>query len=141
MRDVIAVAALMVVATASPSWAQTCASMLDELEAAAQERGQPLTGSAGGLAGSDGVIAAPPVGTMPTYTPPDEAGGGMPTAPEIRPQTRSGTPAPATAAEAAETAQVEALVTAARDAALRGDETACQERLDEVLGLIDPEFR
>lgn len=98
--------------------------------------GDGASGSAGSerLAQSGGVIAPPPsVGDQAVIEPPRGGAGSsnMPTAPSIRPDTGPTTDSPTGGAmgRAAQNAQMESLITAARSAADQGDEAQCMESL------------
>ena len=87
------------------------------------------------LARSGGVIAPPPEqGRGRVIEPPAAAAPSMPTAPQIRPAPQEGE----ISSNAAKAAQVESLLTAARTAAERGDETECSRRVEEARALGDP---
>ncbi|HYD98657.1 MAG TPA: hypothetical protein VEH84_04690 [Alphaproteobacteria bacterium] len=149
--SLLAILAPAVILAASPALAQSCAERLDRFAAAATGGGAaPTTGdmaqerAAEGdasdlLAQSDGVIAPPATGDMPVIDPGTTGGSGatgdgMPTAPAIPPQTAEGGPQ-AGDNGAAQQAQMESLVAAARDAQRRGDEAECTARLDEAEAL------
>lgn len=103
------------------------------------------------LARSGGVIAPPAVGSTVVIDPPRPPNDGMPTAPAIRPDagpTAPGQSAPGQNAEAqppaggamgqaAVRAQMEALVTAGRAAARRGDESQCMDSLNKARRLSE----
>lgn len=100
-----------------------------EAPATTESRGVPPEA----MSRSGGVIAPPEEGRGRVIEPP-AADRSMPTAPEVRP-----TPAPdETQRRAAKTAQIQSLVTAARAAAQRGNETECTRRLEEARALGDP---
>jgi len=93
------------------------------------------------LAQSGGVIKPPDVGAGRVMEPPNGAADGMNTAPAIPPQTagpdgssRGGT-ATRQSLDAAERAQVESLLTGARNAAQEGDTARCVESLEEARDL------
>lgn len=88
----------------------------------------------GDLAASGGVIAPPKAGSeMPTFEPQPEQAMPMPTAPNIEPGMKGG--ASDLGAQAAENAQIQSLLTAARQAAKSGDNQRCLERLQEATAL------
>lgn len=103
-------------------------------------------GTAGGsvsperLARSGGVIAPPPSsGDRAVIDPPAAGASNMPTAPALRPDAVPGSPPGGSGAagggsmgQAARNAQMESLVTAARQAARNGDETRCLESLEDA---------
>jgi hypothetical protein len=105
--------------------------------------GNPTTESGSGavtpesLADSGGVIAPPDLGGGQVITPPAHSDSNMPTAPTIKPDSGpSGQTATGDAmGQAAQTAQLEALVTAAREAAERGDEAQCMNNLEQAMGV------
>lgn len=92
------------------------------------------------LAQSGGVIAPPPsAGDRAVIDPPAAGASNMPTAPALRPDAVPGSPPGGSGAtgggsmgQAARNAQMESLVTAARQAARSGDETRCLESLEEA---------
>jgi len=89
------------------------------------------------LAQSGGLITPPAVGDMAVIEPPRAGASNMPTAPAVRPDTRTDTPPSAGSTgdlmgQAARNAQLESLVTAARAAAKDGDEARCLEGLSEA---------
>ena len=83
------------------------------------------------LARSGGVVAPPAVGDTAVIEPPRAGSSNMPTAPAVRPDAGPGTSGSTgdAMAPAAQNAQMEALVTAARTAAKNGDEAQCMESL------------
>lgn len=93
------------------------------------------------LARSGGVIAPPAVGDTAVIDPPRPRTETMPTAPAIRPdsgQTAEAQPPSGGAmGQAAVRAQMEALVTAGRDAARRGDESQCMDNLNKARRLSE----
>ncbi|WP_448204359.1 hypothetical protein [Azospirillum sp. sgz302134] len=106
------------------------------------------TGSGSGAASSErlaqsgGVVAPPAVGDTAVIEPPRAGSSNMPTAPAVRPDsgpgsgsttggTTGGSPGD-TMGQAAQNAQLESLVTAARSAAKRGDEAQCMESLSQA---------
>lgn len=98
------------------------------------------SGSGGGTASSErlaqsgGVVAPPAVGDTAVIEPPRAGSGNMPTAPAVRPDSGPGNSGSTGGAmgQAAQNAQLEALVTAARSAAKRGDEAQCMESLTQA---------
>ncbi|MGF7175522.1 hypothetical protein [Azospirillum doebereinerae] len=89
------------------------------------------------LAQSGGLITPPAVGDQAVIDPPRAGASNMPTAPAVRPDTRTDTPPSAGSTgdlmgQAARNAQLESLVTAARAAAKDGDEARCLEGLSEA---------
>ncbi|CAO3413815.1 hypothetical protein [Azospirillum doebereinerae] len=90
------------------------------------------------LAQSGGLITPPAVGDRAVIDPPRAGASNMPTAPAVRPDTRTDTPPSAgsgtsdSMGQAARNAQLESLVTAARAAAKDGDEARCLEGLSEA---------
>jgi len=154
-----ACAAAAVLLASAPASAQTCREQVDRLAAALDLETVPPTagstgsgapagdGSSGGsvtsdrLARSGGVVAPPPTGDGGVIAPPPDAGAAMPTAPAVRPAPGAGIPdggvgAASPMADAAQQAQVSALVMAARAAADEGDEARCLSTLDKVRALI-----
>jgi hypothetical protein len=86
------------------------------------------------LAESGGVIAPPKTGSdMPTFEPQPAPSTPMPTAPQIEPGMKGG--ASELGAQAAENAQIQSLLTAARQAANTGDNQRCLDRLQEATAL------
>lgn len=101
------------------------------------------SGASGGvttdrLARSGGVVAPPPIGTgTPVIQPPDPGPNSMATAPPIAPDagTTGEAPAGGTMGRAARDAQMESLVTAAREAAKDGDDQRCMDSLAQARDL------
>ncbi|HYG86329.1 MAG TPA: hypothetical protein VD978_08735 [Azospirillum sp.] len=95
------------------------------------------------LGRSGGVLAPPAVGDTAVIDPPRTGEQSMPTAPRIAPSPGAGsgssgdTATGTTAERAAQRAQMESLVTAARAAADRGDERQCLESLDKARALTE----
>jgi len=93
------------------------------------------------LARSGGVIAPPAVGGAMVIDPPRPRTETMPTAPAIRPDAgptaEAQPPAGGAMGQAAVRAQMEALVTAGRDAARRGDESQCMDSLNKARRLSE----
>jgi hypothetical protein len=93
------------------------------------------------LARSGGVITPPAVGDTPVIDPPRPRVETMPTAPAIRPEagpTGEAQPqAGGAMGQAAVRAQMEALVTAGRAAARRGDEGQCMDSLNKARRLSE----
>lgn len=81
---------------------------------------------------SGGVLTPPPVGDRATLEPPATAGSSMPTAPPLSPDAGS-----SEALSAARQAQMDSLLTAARQAAASGDENRCLESLAQAARLAD----
>lgn len=86
------------------------------------------------LADSGGVIAPPKTGSeIPTFEPQPGQVAPMPTAPEIEPGMKGD--ASDLGARSAENAQIQSLLTAARQAAESGDNRRCLDRLQEAVAL------
>ncbi len=148
-------------AAAAPAAAQGCAVLVDRFAAehslsntppptaapappgmSGSTAGTPSAenGSAAGTASSDrlaqsgGVVAPPAVGDTAVIEPPAIGSNAMPTAPAVRPDAGPGAGAVTgnSVGQAAKDAQLEALVTAARTAADRGDEAQCMESLSQA---------
>lgn len=135
--------------------AQTCGEEVDrlaselnvspDLPSSSQDSSQAQGGAERGdaptmsdrLAQSGGVIQPPETGRTVTIQPPPGASPSMPTAPAVPPHSAEGPTQGNTETQAAETAQIESLLTAARQAAEEGDERRCQERLAEARDLMD----
>lgn len=140
MRALIIAAALLL---PFPAAAQDCREQVDALAgklgfstdlpqgggstAAAPQQPQP-----GDLASSGGVIRPPETGDMPTIEPPAGENSTMPTAPEVQPQAPGGAER---SSQPAKDAQIQSLLTAARQAADAGDHQACLDRLQEASAL------
>ena len=114
-------------------------------KAQSQERDQS-SGSVGvrsqDLAKSGGVIA-PPEGARGRVLDPPRQDDPMVTTPKVRPQTQSGeSPSsektPRSALDAAQRAQMQGLLDAARDAQSRGDETECLDRVARARAIPEP---
>ena len=104
----------------------------------------PMTAESRGLATSDrlkdsgGVIQPPDTGAARVMPPPD-TGDRMATAPDVQPQAGSGQAAGGSdGMGAADRSKLEAILMAARDAADRGEEQICNERLEEARGIVEP---
>jgi hypothetical protein len=145
MRKTALFMSLMLVGT-TPAWAQssrdTCLADVERLADALGMNAQPPQGSAGSgdLAQSGGVIRPPDVGTGRVMEPPPGVADGMNTAPAIPPQTAGpdsgrGSEASRQSLGAAEQAQMESLLTGARNAARDGDTARCVETLEEARDL------
>jgi len=106
------------------------------MEDGARMNGSGSSGAASSerLAQSGGVVAPPAVGDTAVIEPPRSGSSNMPTAPAVRPDSGPGTNAPTggSMGQAAQNAQLESLVTAARSAAKRGDEAQCMESLTQA---------
>ena len=95
------------------------------------------------LGRSGGVLTPPAVGDQAVIDPPRTGTDGMPTAPRIAPSPGTGAgsstdaPTGATPDRAAQRAQMESLVTAARAAAERGDEQRCMDSLSKARALTE----
>jgi len=91
------------------------------------------------LGQSGGVLKPPAVGDQAVIDPPQT--GNMPTAPRVAPApgtgsgSSAGSPTGASPDRAAQRAQMESLVTAARAAAERGDERQCMDSLTKAQAL------
>lgn len=91
------------------------------------------------LSQSGGVLSPPAVGDHAVIDPPRT--GNMPTAPRVAPSPGAGagssadSPTGSTQDRAAQRAQMESLVTAARAAAERGDEAQCMDSLSKAQAL------
>jgi len=93
------------------------------------------------LSQSGGVLKPPAIGDQAVIDPPRQGTGNMPTAPRVAPGTGSGSttesPTGASPDRAAQRAQMESLVTAARAAAERGDDRGCMESLSKAQALTE----
>ncbi|WP_431857237.1 hypothetical protein [Azospirillum sp.] len=93
------------------------------------------------LGQSGGVLKPPAIGDQAVIDPPQT--GNMPTAPRVAPAPGTGSgssaesPTGASPDRAAQRAQMEALVTAARAAAERGDERQCMDSLSKAQALTE----
>jgi hypothetical protein len=142
--------ALLVLAASSfavPALAASCGTEIEVLErqyklSAALPKGggdTPATTESRGMAPDDklarsgGVLAPPEGGRTAVIPPPSTGPGSTVTPPAVPPHTAEG-PSGSTGAElgAANRAQVQAHLNAAREAEGRGDEKACFERLGEA---------
>lgn len=145
--------AALAAAMTTPAAAQTCRDMVDRFAASqnlsssappvvappAGSSGSTTDGAATGsgassdqLARSGGVIQPPAVGDTAVIEPPRS--GTMQTTPQVRPDSgaTTDTPSGSTMNQAAQRAQMESLVTAARTAAQRGEEAQCMESLQKA---------
>ena len=108
----------------------------------------PMTTESRGMSTTDklkdsgGVIEPPDTGAA-RVLPPPPTGDRMATAPDVKPQSGSGEAAGSSSdgVGAADRSKLEALLMAGREAAEKGQEQACMERLDEARGLIEPKPR
>jgi len=97
----------------------------------------PVTMEARGMTATDkladtgGVIQPPDVGRTPVLEPPKTANT-MPTAPKIEPGPAPATPPSRVELDAATRAQLDSLLTAARQADKAGDSQRCYDRLSEA---------
>lgn len=155
----LAAAGILMLA-AGPAAAQGCADRVERFAAAQNlnptipPTGQTPQGSAGSsgptadgtgsgsataerLNQSGGVILPPATGDQAVIEPPRPSAGNMPTAPNVAPDSGTGTQAPTGGAmtQAARRAQIDSLVTAARQAALSGDESRCEDSLSQAMEL------
>jgi hypothetical protein len=74
--------------------------------------------------------------------PPPQTGDRMATAPDVKPQAGSGQAAGGSDGPgAAERSKLESLLMAGRDAAEKGQEQTCMERLEEARGIIERKSR
>ena len=96
------------------------------------------------LGRSGGVLTPPAVGDQAVIDPPRSGTEAMPTAPRLAPAPGTGagssspdSPTGATQDRAAQRAQMESLVTAARAAAARGDERQCMDSLSKAQALTE----
>lgn len=120
-------------------------SALPKAEAPAGSAEAPATAESRGVAPDDkmtqsgGVLAPPEGGRTAVIKPPSTGPGSTMTPPAVPPHTAQG-PAPADTAElsAAKRAQMQTALNAAREAAGRGDEKACFERLGEARAAARP---
>lgn len=93
------------------------------------------------LGRSGGVLTPPAIGDQAVIDPPRTGTDGMPTAPRLAPAPGTGAgssadaPTGATPDRAAQRAQMESLVTAARAAAERGNERQCMDSLSKAQAL------
>lgn len=139
---IIAAAALLLLPGAAA--AQDCR---DQVEALADKLGlstelpeAPSSGGAqqqqpdaGDLAESGGVIEPPDTGAdIPTIEPAPGQSPDMPTAPDVQPQTPGGGD---NNGQSAKNAQIQSLLTAARQAAEAGNNQRCLDRLQEATAL------
>jgi hypothetical protein len=138
--SIIAAAALLL---PLPAAAQDCREQVDALagklgfstdlpQGAGSTAGAPQQPPAGDLASSGGVIQPPETGDMPTIEPPAGENSKMPTAPRVQPQAPGGADH---GSQPAKDAQIQSLLTAARQAADAGDHQACLDRLQEASAL------
>lgn len=133
---------LILAGAATTAAGKTCGDMVSDFAERQELHGAAPTAPAAtatvtpnDLAKSNGVLKPPPVGDRALVPPPPTADP-MPTAPSVRPNTPSSEPANQANADAAVRAQADALLTAARAAAERGDESACLDRLGEARKLL-----
>jgi hypothetical protein len=105
----------------------------------------PVTAESRGLTATDklkesgGVIQPPDTGAA-RVLPPPPTGDRMATAPDVRPQTPGGAGQGAgssQALEAADRMKLEALLMAGREAAERGQDGECMERLAEARAIVE----
>jgi hypothetical protein len=108
-----------------------------------ESRGLSTTGK---LKDSGGVIKPPDTGAA-RVMPPPETGDRMATAPDVKPHSGSGQAAGSSAPQgdaqlgAADRSKLEALLMAGREAAEKGQDRTCMERLDEARGIIERKSR
>lgn len=109
----------------------------------------PMTAESRGLSASDklkdsgGVIQPPDTGAA-RVIPPPPTGDRMATAPDVKPQTRSGQGQGAGNSQtlaAADRMKLEALVMAGREAGKRGQDLECMARLGEARAIAEPKAR
>jgi hypothetical protein len=111
----------------------------------------PMTAESRGLTTTDrlkdsgGVIEPPDAGAA-RVMPPPPTGDRMATAPDVRPQSGGGQAAGSSGdslgeLDAADRSKLEALLMGGRDAAERGQEQDCMQRLDEARRLVEPKSR
>lgn len=87
---------------------------------------------------SGGVMLPPATGDQAVIEPPRAGAGTMPTAPNVAPDPGAGAQPPTGGGmnQAARRAQIDSLVTAARQAALSGDEARCEDSLSQAMDLV-----
>lgn len=87
---------------------------------------------------SGGVMLPPATGDQAVIEPPRGGTANMPTAPNVVPAPGAGAQPPTGGGmpQAARRAQVDSLVTAARQAALSGDEARCEDSLSQAMDLV-----
>ncbi|NYZ14679.1 hypothetical protein HL658_19190 [Azospirillum sp. RWY-5-1] len=159
-RATLLVAAGILMLAAGPAAAQGCADRVERFAAtqnltptipptgrAPQEStgssAPAIEGSGSGAATAErlnqsgGVMLPPATGDQAVIEPPRIGAGAMPTAPNVAPDPGAGAPPPAAGGmtQAARRAQVDSLVTAARQAALSGDEGRCEDSLSQAMEL------
>ena len=161
-RSVLMAAGLAALATAPAGAQQICRDMVDRFAAAENlsattppVAGDTRSGTAGTatdgggsmsekLGQSGGVLTPPAIGDQAVIDPPRSGTNSMPTAPRVAPGPGTGagssadSPTGATPDRAAQRAQMESLVTAARAASDRGDERQCMESLATARALAEP---
>ena len=107
----------------------------------------PMTAESRGLSTTDrlkdsgGVIEPPDTGAA-RVMPPPQTGDRMATAPDVKPQAGSGQAAGSSnGLGAADRSKLESLLMAGREAAERGQEDTCMQRLDEARKIMEPKAR
>lgn len=166
-RNVLMAAGMAALAAAPAAAQQTCRDMVDRFAAAENLSattppvasppiaGDTRPGSAGSavdggggslseqLGRSGGVLTPPAIGDQAVIDPPRSGTENMPTAPRLTPGPGTGAgssadaPTGASPDRAAQRAQMESLVTAARAAAERGNEQQCMDSLSKARALTE----